>query len=326
MGDHKKRKEQLTGIVTPLPTFFDSDYKIQANKMKKHVRWLIDNGIANGTGVLMAHAGLSEAYLMDESEFQCLAQTLAEAADGKVPTMVGLFEMSARVAARKAAYAQKAGIDFVQVAPPHYFVPSEEDVYGHYRYITDHVDIGIMIYNTPWAMPQPGFDMSIPLLERLCELDNIIGMKWHSFDVNHFVHVMRLFSDRLNLIDNLRVISLGPRLGMKGFIEWWTNAAPRWSLKRLELMRAKKWEEYDEFVLKYQTDPFIRTAQPEQLSWVGMGEGPTARLTLKILGLDAGPALPAQAPLSPTYEQAFRNAMTSSDILDYADWKPSIVA
>ena len=65
MGDHQKRKQQLQGIVTPLPTFFDSDYKIQANKMKRHVRWLIDNGITNGTGVLMAHAGLSEAYLMD---------------------------------------------------------------------------------------------------------------------------------------------------------------------------------------------------------------------------------------------------------------------
>jgi 4-hydroxy-tetrahydrodipicolinate synthase len=326
MGDHQKRKEQLVGVVTPLPTFFDSDYNIQANKLKKHVRWLVDNGIKTGTGVLMAHAGLSEGYLMGEDEFQCLAQTLAEAADGKVPTMVGIFEMSARIAARKAAYAAKAGIDFVQVAPPHYFVPSEEDVYGHYRYITDHVDIGIMIYNTPWAMPQPGFDMSIPLLERLCELDNIIGMKWHSFDINHYVHVLRLFSDRLNLIDNLRIISLGPRLGMKGFIEWWTNAAPRWSLKRLELMRAKKWEEYDEFVLKYQIDPFIRTAQPEQLQWVGMGEGPTARLTLKVMGLDAGPALPAQAPLSATYENAFRGAIEASDILSWVDWKPSVVA
>jgi dihydrodipicolinate synthase/N-acetylneuraminate lyase len=319
----KSRKDRLVGIVTPLPTFFDKDYNLLLDRQKKHIRWLIEHGIKEGTGVLMAHAGLSGGYLLAEEEFQRLADTLAEAAEGKVPTMMGIFDMSARTAARKAAYAAKAGIDFVQMAPPHYFVPSEEDVYGHYKYVNDRVDIGIMIYNTPWAMPAPGFDFSLNLIERLCGLENIVGMKWSSFDINHYVHVLRLFSERLNLIDNLRVISLGPRLGMKGFIEWWTNCAPRYSLKRLELMRAKKWEEYDEFVLKHQIDPFIKTVRPEQIHWVGMGEGPTARLTLRYLGLDTGPALPAQAPLTAEYEAAFRKGMDASGIKQFVDWDPN---
>lgn len=71
--------------------------------------------------------------------------------------MAGIFELSARAAAKKAAYAARAGIDFIQLAPPHYMVPSEEDVFGHYRYVNDHADINIMAYNVPWAMPKPGF-------------------------------------------------------------------------------------------------------------------------------------------------------------------------
>lgn len=324
IGKKEDRLNKLVGVVNPLPAFFDEDFNLLVERQKIHVRWLIEHGIREGTGVLMGHAGLSEGYLLGEDEFQRIADALAEAAAGEVPTMMGIFDMSARIATRKAEYAARAGIDFIQVAPPHYFVPSEEDVFGHYKYINDHVDIGIMIYNTPWAMPSPGFDFSLELIERLCGLENIIGMKWSSFDINHYVHVLRLFSDRLNLIDNLRVISLGPRLGMKGFIEWWSNCAPRFSLKRLELMRAKRWEEYDEFVLAHQIDPFIKTVHPEQLSWVGMGEGPTARLTLRLLGLDAGPPVPAQAALSQTYVDAFEKAIHGSGILEWTDWDQSL--
>jgi dihydrodipicolinate synthase/N-acetylneuraminate lyase len=320
----KSRRERLVGVVTPLPTFVDSDHNLLPDRQRKHIRWLIDHGIKEGTGVLMGSAGLSEGYLMTEEEFQRIVDVLSDAARGEVPTMVGIFDMSCRIAARKAAYAAKAGIDFIQVAPPHYMLPSEDDVLGHYQYVNDRVDIGIMAYNTPWAMPKPGFDFSAKLLEQFTKLENVVGIKWASHDINHYMRMVRLFSDRLNFIDNLRVFSLGPRLGMKGFIEWWTNAAPRFSLAKWELLQAKKYDEYDQLVLRTQFDPFIKTIRPEEVSWVGMGEGGPARLTLRLLGLETGPPFPSQVLPSPSFVEAYQRAINASGILEWTDWNPSV--
>jgi len=149
------RRERLQGIVVSLPTFCDENHKLLIDRHRIHTRWLVENGLVEGTAVLMGCGGLGEGYFLTDDEFRAITDTLAEAADGKVPTMVGIFELSARVAAEKASYAAKAGIDFVQLAPPHYMAPSENDVFGHFKYVNDNVDIGIMAYNVPWADAEP---------------------------------------------------------------------------------------------------------------------------------------------------------------------------
>jgi dihydrodipicolinate synthase/N-acetylneuraminate lyase len=238
--------------------------------------------------------------------------------------MVGVFELSARAASEKAAYAAQAGIDFIQLSPPHYMVPSEEDVLGHFRYVNDHVDIGIMAYNIPWAMPQPGFEFSAQLLGRFAELENVVGVKWSSFDVMHYLRILREFADRFNFIDNMPIFSLGARLGMKGLISHHANAAPRLALRWLNFLKNGEFEQYDQEFLKMCFDPFVKVVRPEETTWVGMGEGPTARLSLKLLGLDSGPAFPAQAMPSDAYIQNARQAIESSGILDWVDWNQSI--
>ncbi|MCX8213791.1 MAG: hypothetical protein OTJ97_04680, partial [SAR202 cluster bacterium] len=45
----------------------------------------------------------------------------AEVCKGSVPTVAGVFELSAREAIKKSEFAARMGCDFVQVAPPHRF-------------------------------------------------------------------------------------------------------------------------------------------------------------------------------------------------------------
>jgi len=91
-----------------VPTFNDKNFNLRLYRSKKHIRWLIDQGIAEGSGVLMIADGLGEGYFLDD-KWHGMAKTVAEAADGKVPTMIGLFELSAKQAAKKARYAADAG-------------------------------------------------------------------------------------------------------------------------------------------------------------------------------------------------------------------------
>lgn len=321
----ESRKERLQGVVISLPTFCDSDYNLLLDRQRKHIRWLIDHGIREGAGVLMIAGGLGEGYFLDDDEFRKLADVLSDEADGEVPTMIGVFELSARRAVAKARYAAEAGIDFVQMNPPHYMVPSEDDVFAHYQHVNDAADIGIVAYNTPWAMPKPGFEFTAPLLERLADLDNVVGIKWASHDVRHYCRILRLFSDRFNFIDNMLVFSLGPRLGTKGFISSHGNAAPRLALKLWELLEADDYDGYDELWVKHRFDPFIKTIRPEEVEWVGVGEGPTMKLRLRAMGLDAGPAFPAQTSPSEEYAQALAKALEASGILEWVEWDQSIL-
>ena len=309
-------QKKLVGIIQPMPSFRDEDGNLMLDRQREHIRWLIDSGYKEGTAVLFTCAGLSEGYLTLEDEFQRLVDVLADEARGEVATCAGIFDFSCRLAARKAAYAAKAGIDFVQVAPPHYFCPSEQDVLRHYRYIAERADIGIMAYNTPWAMPSPGYEFSATLLTEFAKIDNIVGIKWASFDISHYVETVQQFSDHFHFIENMNALSLGARLGMKGFIEWWGNALPKYGLKKWELLKAKKWDEFDELILRTRVEPFRNIINPERAAWVGVGEGPRARFDLLCLGLETGPAFPCQAPLSQVYLEETQRAIKASGVLE----------
>jgi dihydrodipicolinate synthase/N-acetylneuraminate lyase len=320
----KSRQEKLVGVVVSLPSFCDGEYNLLLDRQRKHIRWLIDHGIVEGAGVLMISGGLGEGYFLDDDEWRTMADVLAEEAGGRVPTMIGVFELSARRAAKKARYAAKAGIDFIQLAPPHYMVPSDADVLGHYRYVNDAAEVGIMAYNIPWAMPKPGFEFGPRLLERLGDLENVVGVKWSSHDVRHYLGMLRLFGDRFNFIDNMMIFSLGFRLGMKGFINFHANIAPRLALKMWRLLQQKQYDAFDQMWLKMRFDPFIKVARPEEQAWVGVGEGPTSRMTLRAFGMDAGPAFPAQAEPPPAYLDRARQAIEASGILEWVDWDQSL--
>lgn len=321
----QKYRDKLIGVVISLPTWVDEDHNLLLKQQKRHIEWLVEKGITTGEAVILGAGGLGEGYFLSDEEWYHITGTVAEAADGKVPTMMGIFELSAREAAKKAQYAAEAGIDFIQLAPPHYMVPSEDDVFYHYEYVNDRADIGIMAYNVPWAMPQPGFDFTEELIHRFLELEHVAGIKWSSFNHKHYLRVLRTFHQKLNFIDNMMIFSLGAKLGMKGFIDFHANAAPRLSLHLWELLKAKKYDEFDELYLKIRFDPYLKTVTPEMREWVGVGEGPTTRLTCYLLGLDAGPFYPAQAPLSEEYIEGARKAIENSGTLDWVDWDQKIL-
>ena len=57
----------------------------------------------------------------------------------------------------------------------HYYPNEPEDVvYAHFRAVADATDIPIMIYNNP---PATGQDLSVGLLRRLAEIDQIVALK-----------------------------------------------------------------------------------------------------------------------------------------------------
>jgi len=317
------RKEKLVGPVICLRTFRTEDGKLNLDKQRRHLRWLLGQGINEGNGVIMFAGGGSEGYFLDDDEWKASVDFLAEECKGRVPSMAGIFELSATKCAEKAAYCADIGIDFVQVQPPHYMVPTNDEVFYHFQAINEAGDVGIMLYNSPWAMPRPGYEFTPPILERLIELENVEGLKWSSWDMRNYVTCARLFAGEINFINNQPpfVLSVPIKLGFTGFLNAHGNCAPRLSLHIWDLWKNKKYQEYDELILKMYIDPGLRVHMPEEMQWKGMGEGPLARLGMEAMGCKMGPPFPAQQPLSEAFVKNFMEGYEKSGIAEWVDWK-----
>ena len=310
---NSKRRSTLIGAVVTMPTFCDDNYNLLLEKQRKHVNWLIENGMVEGNGVLLIAGGAGEGYFLNDNEWEKLVSLLPEVSQGRVPTMAGIYETSARKAAQKAKYAAKAGIDFLQVGPPHYMTPSDNNILGFYEMINDSTDIGIMAYNTPWAIPG-GLDFSESVLEKLVGLENMDGIKWYCGDIKQYFATFDSFGKQINFIDNHSPNLVGMSIGMAGFVDLKCNVAPKLTLKKWDLIKRNQFEELRK--LQSPLDQIDAAVQSND-----MGEGPAAQLRLKSMGLNTGPCFPSQTQPSPEDFERVGQAVNDSGILEWCEWQ-----
>lgn len=287
------KPEDLKGVLIATPTFLDKNYNLQLDRMREHYRRLIDEGVKTGKGVIKANAGISEGEFLSNEQWFKIMEILAEESEGKqVTTALGVFDINASAAAEKAKSAAEAGIDFLQVAPPHYKSPSDKEVVKHFTRICDSGDIGVFAYNTPWAMPD-GYEITYPVLDELKDVDNFIGVKWFSFDPWNYYRCLFKLSDDLIFIDN-RAVKLAEnyKFGLKGFVDYPGNVMPKLSLKLWNLLEQKRYEEYNEIYTELVSKPIVLRESPE--GWTTMGEAGSIKKILSAFGLDCGPPFPAQ--------------------------------
>ena len=163
-------------------------------------------------------------------------------------------------------------------------------------------------------------------LTRFLDLENVDGVKWSTHDQSHFMTISRLFADKFSFIDNQATnhLSLSMKLGFAGFINSDGLVAPRLVLHLWDLWKQNRREEYDDLLLRFYVDPSLGLAQPEDITWTSMGEGPHVRIGMEGLGMHMGPAFPAQMPLSDDSIRRRTESFAKDGIMDWADWSDEL--
>jgi len=307
------RKDKLKGIVVSLPTPTKESYEVDYERFKEHVVWLVSQGLVEGKAVLMGAGGLGEGYFLTREEHEKIMGALADAANGKVPTMTGIFEVCTKEAVRRAKMAEDMGIDFLQVNPPHYLAPIDDEVYTHYKMINDNADAGIMVYNTPWSAMH--YEIKPKLMGRLAKLNNVAGVKWTSNDPINFVTMLKEFSNKLNFIDNSTLTSLAYQLGAKGYISLLGNIAPKAELYLLGLLENR---EYKNFEQEYKRLHVWREvlSSAEEMGYQGVGEGTITKAIFEAAGKPIGPPMPPQRRVSAKDLGKIKSLLKKHKVLD----------
>lgn len=156
----------IVAIVTPML----ADGRVDWQRLEQLVEW----HIAQGTHSIVAVGTTGEASTLSMTEHTQVIQEIIRVANKRIPIIAGTGANSTREAIELTEEAEKLGADAVLLVTPYYNKPTQEGLYQHYKTIAEAVNIPQILYNVPG---RTGVDMHNDTVIRLADIDNIIGIK-----------------------------------------------------------------------------------------------------------------------------------------------------
>jgi len=235
---------KLKGTFVVMVTPFTQDEQLDEKGLRDNIDWYINEGIH---GVICAGSTGEFANLSKEEHKRLIDVTVSQV-KGRVPVIAGTAANSTRDTIEMTAYAKKAGVDAAIIVAPFYGLPTQEELYQHYKAVAEAVNIPIMVYNNPWYA---GVDMLPPLVERLSSIENILYIKESTGDIKRVHDIMRLCGDRIDVWcgwDDLAYECFV--LGCKGYVCVAANFMPKVTAELFTLVVDKKYENARELYFK----------------------------------------------------------------------------
>jgi len=305
----EKIKETLRGPVVSMPTPMKPNYEVDLPGLKANARFILENGL-EGNGVLLAATAGGEAFSLSIGERKTVMKAVAEEAVGKVPFITSAQDCNIDTVVELANYAHDIGCEVVQISQAYYTGPSAGELYQWIKKISERIEVGIMVYNTPWL--SGGFSIDIDLLGKLIEIDNVVAIKWYSLDRLTYMEGYQRFSDKLPFLANADPVPIvAHMLGAKMFMMPQGNYAPQHAVDIWNLMEAKRYPEALQELWRF-TIPLFQWIR--QLDVEGVHEYHT-KATLEMLGLAAGPAKPPfDHKLNTEQEKALKEILVNAGL------------
>ncbi|WP_257667649.1 dihydrodipicolinate synthase family protein [Parapedobacter tibetensis] len=217
------------GIISYPITPFDNNDRVDIPLFKKLVERLVttgSHGIAplGSTGVL--------PYLTDEEKEAVTEATMQQVA-GRIPTLVGVSNLTTERTVYHAKFAENAGATAVMIIPMSYWKLTDDEILKHYDTVASKISITIMAYNNPAT---GGVDMSPALLKRLLEIPNITMIKESTGDVQRMHYLRRELGDEIAFYNGSNPLALAAFAA--GATGWCTAAANLIPKLNLDLYKA----------------------------------------------------------------------------------------
>ncbi|KVV48718.1 dihydrodipicolinate synthase family protein [Burkholderia ubonensis] len=280
----------LQGIIAYPVTPFSADGDVDL----KALGALIERLVADGVHGIAPLGSTGESAYLSDAEWEAVADTSIRAVHKRVPTVVGISDLTTAGAVRRARFAEQAGADAVMVLPVSYWKLSNDEIVGHYRAIGDAIGIPVMLYNNPATS---GVDMSPELIATICRtVDNVTMVKESTGDIMRMHRLAQLSDGAIPFYNGSNPMALAAlAAGAAG----WCTAAPnlnaRLPLALVEAVRAGDLARARE----------VFHAQLPLLQFIVSGGLPvTVKAGLRLRGFDAGEP---RKPLLPLGEDRTRD-------------------
>uniref|UniRef100_A0A7C4VU34 4-hydroxy-tetrahydrodipicolinate synthase n=1 Tax=Fervidobacterium thailandense TaxID=1008305 RepID=A0A7C4VU34_9BACT len=170
-----------TAIVTPF-----KDGEVDYRAYEKLVRWQVENGV----DAIVVAGTTGEGATLTVDERNKLTSLTKEICGPAIQVIVSTGTNDTRKTLELSKNAQQHGADAVLVVTPYYNKPTQEGLYAHYRFLSERLDIPIIIYNVP---SRTGVNILPETVARLAsDCSNIVAIKEANPDVGQSDEIYRL--------------------------------------------------------------------------------------------------------------------------------------
>ncbi|MCM3569960.1 4-hydroxy-tetrahydrodipicolinate synthase [Neobacillus mesonae] len=167
----------IRGAYPVLITPMTQEQEVDWAGIKNNVNYFINQGVA---GIVINGSTGEFVSLTKEEKYQ-IVEVVAQEVNGRIPVIVGTSAETTKETIENTKQAQAQGADCALIINPYYGKPKEDEIYFHFKEISDVVDIPIMLYNNPFTS---GVDMSTELMLRIGrECENVKLIKESSGDI-----------------------------------------------------------------------------------------------------------------------------------------------
>lgn len=235
-------KQRLIGPhVTLVTPWKGADQALDEAGLRSNARWVIEQGVVEGVGVLITGGSNGQAWAMTLDERKRAAEIVLDEARGKVPVLIGVNDTSPRASIELARFAERHGAAGVMATPPFYVPPTQREMLDFYRSLADAIDIGIQVYDISEIAKNT---LEHDSYEELCQIEKVVSIKMGAPNVESMARHIARWGDRLAFTTNATFcIGVGYFLGATGFISGFGNFVPKMDIQLHQAATAGRWDE-----------------------------------------------------------------------------------
>ena len=207
-------KGSIVALITPFRKNGSIDHGL--------VRELVEWHIASGTNAIVPCATTGESPTLSHDEHDEVIATVVKAVNKRIPVLAGCGSNCTEESLRLIKHAESVGADGALVITPYYNKPTQEGMLAHYESLANATKLPIVIYNVPG---RTGVNIKPETVAKLAKIENIVGIKEASGNVDQASEIMRLTDlDVLSGEDSLNFPLMA--MGAVGVISVVANVVP----------------------------------------------------------------------------------------------------
>jgi 4-hydroxy-tetrahydrodipicolinate synthase len=214
-------KDALKGVGVAMVTPFLDNKQIDFENLRRLTHQLIENNV--DYLVLLGTTG--ETPTLNIEEKNQIIRTVVAANNQRVPIIVGIGGYSTQEVVEHFDCIDFDGVHAILSITPYYNKPSQEGLYQHFKVISDHSPLPIILY-TIFSRTNCNLEPETTL--KLAQIPNIIGIKEASGNMNQIMYLLKHKPADFLVISGDDAITLPlMAVGMSGLISVVANAYPK---------------------------------------------------------------------------------------------------
>ena len=293
-------KKPPYGIIPAMVTPLTAEDEVNEPALRRLTNHLIEGG-SHG---VFAVGSQGEFWAFSPEEKQRIWEIVVDETRGRVPVYAGSAAETTRETIALTRLAEKVGADAVSVLTPYFISPNDDQLYDHYRAVAEGTGLPVVLYTNP---ARTGVKVSPALMARLTQIDNIVGIKDSSGELELTAEYIRQAPEKFSVLmgrDTLILAAL--QYGAKGAIAATANVKPS-----LVVEIYKRFVAGDlEGALEAQ-----RALAPLRLAFTWGTFPVVIKEALDLMGMDGGPARAPVGPLSPEQRERLKKVLKDMGVI-----------